>query len=281
MPRARYQPRKRWCDETHHQNCSGRKCHRNLGVRPITGGQSGVGWIARCNRSNSDACYQGMLKIYIYRSHLLSFRDKIQASGQRIEYFESTQLRCGLEGTLKIPLHSNIRWGTAFKMLEQSHKLRQVSNQLLSSFQLLTSGCDHSRSYYFLHLPTRCMVQSPHYAGTIASSNIYHGRLSNWRISTGPESLMFAISLGYDTSTNFKIYIYSFHLRIQTKFNSIFMRRKSPRSGGHFLLWKNCKPHGKNSAMTAEMCFIKAHFQQDLKSWTNIISDWMRSRVLY
>ena len=73
----------------------------------------------------------------IHRSHLLPFRDKIQASGQRIEYFESTQLRCGLEVPLKIPLHSNIRWGTAFKMLDQSHKLRQVSNQILSSFSYL------------------------------------------------------------------------------------------------------------------------------------------------
>ncbi|KAF8963734.1 hypothetical protein BDZ97DRAFT_1642765, partial [Flammula alnicola] len=33
---------------------------------------------------------------------------KIQASGQRIEYFQSTQIRCGLPEALKIPLHSNI-----------------------------------------------------------------------------------------------------------------------------------------------------------------------------
>jgi hypothetical protein len=51
---------------------------------------------------------------------------QIQASGQRIEYFHSTQIRCGLPEALKIPLHSNIRWGTAFKMLDQANKLRQV-----------------------------------------------------------------------------------------------------------------------------------------------------------
>jgi len=50
---------------------------------------------------------------------------KIQASGQRIEYFHSTQIRCGLPEAVKIPLHSNIRWGTAFKMLDQANKLRQ------------------------------------------------------------------------------------------------------------------------------------------------------------
>jgi len=65
---------------------------------------------------------------------LLTICDKIQASGQRIEYFESTQLHCGFEEALKIPLHSNIRWGTAFKMLDQSYTLRQASIYIFSSF---------------------------------------------------------------------------------------------------------------------------------------------------
>jgi hypothetical protein len=52
---------------------------------------------------------------------------KIQASGQRIEYFHSTQIRCGFSEGSKIPLHSNIRWGTAFNMLDRASKLRQVS----------------------------------------------------------------------------------------------------------------------------------------------------------
>ena len=58
---------------------------------------------------------------------LISYSLQIQASGQCIEYFHSTQIRCGFPQGLKIPLHSNIRWGTAFKMLEQANKLRQVS----------------------------------------------------------------------------------------------------------------------------------------------------------
>ncbi|KIK04409.1 hypothetical protein K443DRAFT_93276, partial [Laccaria amethystina LaAM-08-1] len=33
---------------------------------------------------------------------------KIQASGQQIEFFQSTQLSCGLPEAVKIPLHSNI-----------------------------------------------------------------------------------------------------------------------------------------------------------------------------
>ena len=51
---------------------------------------------------------------------------QIQALGQHIEYFHSTQLHCGLPEALKIPLHSNIHWGTAFKMLDQANKLCQV-----------------------------------------------------------------------------------------------------------------------------------------------------------
>src|ERR1700678_2716157 len=84
--------------------------------------------------------YAHKFQIYFY---LLPFCDNIQASGQRIEYFESTQLHCGLEEALKIPLHCNIRWGTAYKMLEQSHKLRQASIlTIFSLFRVLTSRCE-------------------------------------------------------------------------------------------------------------------------------------------
>ena len=54
---------------------------------------------------------------------------QIQASGQRIKYFHSMQIRCAVPEALKIPLHSNIRWGTAFKMLDQANKLRQVTDR--------------------------------------------------------------------------------------------------------------------------------------------------------
>lgn len=52
---------------------------------------------------------------------------KIQASGQRIEYFENVQKQCGITTPLKIPLHSNTRWGTAFGMLDRAYHLRAVS----------------------------------------------------------------------------------------------------------------------------------------------------------
>jgi len=38
---------------------------------------------------------------------------KIQVSSQHIKYFEKLQIQCKISNLLKIPLHSNIRWGSA------------------------------------------------------------------------------------------------------------------------------------------------------------------------
>ncbi len=57
---------------------------------------------------------------------------KIQASPQRVEYFEKLQHQLGIEPALKIPLHSNVRWGTAFTMLDRAYQLREVSHNLLT-----------------------------------------------------------------------------------------------------------------------------------------------------
>jgi len=60
--------------------------------------------------------------------YLLIFNSlpQIQSSGQRIEAFERLQMECGFTRTLKVPLHSNVRWGTAYQMLTVAHKVRQV-----------------------------------------------------------------------------------------------------------------------------------------------------------
>ena len=66
--------------------------------------------------------------------HTLSYNiyAQIQASGQHIECFNSTQICCGIPEALKIPLHSNICWGTAYKMLNQAYKLWMVQSLFLS-----------------------------------------------------------------------------------------------------------------------------------------------------
>jgi len=55
---------------------------------------------------------------------------QIQLSGQRIESFEKLQIECGITEPLKIPLHSNIQWGSAYSMLNRTHTLRQVRSKL-------------------------------------------------------------------------------------------------------------------------------------------------------
>ena len=51
---------------------------------------------------------------------------KIQASGQRITYFECLQKECGVNVALKIPLHSTVHWGTADGMLAWAYDLWTV-----------------------------------------------------------------------------------------------------------------------------------------------------------
>ena len=58
---------------------------------------------------------------------------KIQASGQRIAYFERLQIECGITVPLSIPLHSNVRWGTADGMLGRAYRLRQPINLFINS----------------------------------------------------------------------------------------------------------------------------------------------------
>ena len=64
---------------------------------------------------------------------------KIQASGQRIAYFECLQTECGIAVPLSIPLHSNVRWGTADGMLGCAYRLCQPINLFISSADELFS----------------------------------------------------------------------------------------------------------------------------------------------
>ncbi|KAF8696454.1 hypothetical protein AX14_001593 [Amanita brunnescens Koide BX004] len=51
---------------------------------------------------------------------------KIQASGTRIAKFNELQIQSGIQKALKIPLHSNIRWGSAFYMLDRALALQNA-----------------------------------------------------------------------------------------------------------------------------------------------------------
>jgi hypothetical protein len=50
----------------------------------------------------------------------------MQLSSQQIDIFNKFQIECNIPDTLKIPLHSNIQWGTAFCMLDRAYRLHEV-----------------------------------------------------------------------------------------------------------------------------------------------------------
>ena len=77
---------------------------------------------------------------------------KIQASGQCIEYFEKLQIQCKISNPLKIPIHSNIIWGSIHNMLGSSNHLCQVSNQHISMDTLLTNSSPFKPINLFLAL---------------------------------------------------------------------------------------------------------------------------------
>jgi hypothetical protein len=65
------------------------------------------------------------VKVCIQLTSLLLFK-QIQCSGQRIEYFQKLQIESGITTPLAIPLHSNVRWGSAFNMLDRGFRLQKV-----------------------------------------------------------------------------------------------------------------------------------------------------------
>ena len=99
---------------------------------------------------------------------------KIQLSGQRIAYFERLQKECGINIPLKIPLHSNVHWGTADGMLGCSYQLRQISTDTKPPHLMLTKL--FSQSIFSYALLTSCLDLSPPFAGLMNMSNISHGR---------------------------------------------------------------------------------------------------------
>ncbi|KAH9072194.1 hypothetical protein EDB83DRAFT_2516969 [Lactarius deliciosus] len=62
---------------------------------------------------------------------------KIQSSGQHIEFFHKLQVECGVTEPLKIPLHSNVQWGSALAWRgekEQSEE-RAMGNRNAKNWQ--------------------------------------------------------------------------------------------------------------------------------------------------
>lgn len=91
---------------------------------------------------------------------------KIQASGQRIEYFNKLQVQCSVKTPLKIPLHGNTRWGSAYGMLDRAYKLRRVSKTIICSYWRANIFLCDRQSTCSYHQLTNSMGQSQQFART-------------------------------------------------------------------------------------------------------------------
>jgi hypothetical protein len=110
-------------------------------------------------------CVQSLSRyLFVFCLHPLteSHLHKIQASGQRIEYFEKLQINCKINEPLRIPLHSNVRWGSAYNMLKRALQLRQVSPMVFITFYCADlnslSISSSNRLMLCMDLSQRCAV---------------------------------------------------------------------------------------------------------------------------
>ena len=186
---------------------------------------------------------------------------KIQASGQRVAYFERLQKECGIDIPLKIPLHSNVRWGTADGMLARSYDLRQV--QLF----FIIGNCSNSNNrplIYLLALLMSSLVQSPPFDALVIRSNTFHGLLSLSGHLTG--SVL---------TTHIPFYL------MQIVF-SIFSHMKANQPFGVLSQHsKNFRLHGRKSVPHRIIICIRMLLTMHFRSWVSIIPSLMRRMSIF
>lgn len=173
---------------------------------------------------------------------------QIQASGQRIEYFEKLQLQCKFTGPLRIPLHSNIRWGSAHRMLERSYKLRQPINLFLQSADTLYG-------------PITTIRRNGRIEKKIPWS-VFALTDQDWeRVADARDILKVNPCPFYRSETTDKC-----NDRIQTTSKSYSRPNSSPRCGVHFPRSRNCRPLGKISGNQIVLSCTSAPLMPD---WQN------------
>ena len=69
-----------------------------------------------------------IVKVLLSLDQLIDYTSpfQIQVSGQWREYFEKVQTECKITPMLKLILQINMRWGSAYDMLEHAHQLHLV-----------------------------------------------------------------------------------------------------------------------------------------------------------
>ena len=180
---------------------------------------------------------------------LLIIISQIQASGTRIAKFNELQIQSGIRKALKIPLHSNIRWGSAFYMLDRALALQNVCSDLSFNYMCITINF---AGHNFIYQLCRPFIQAHHF------------NLTGWMCWKGnPLDSIFPISWGLglcfrcEGYSSCKLYIYhpfcqlfTDHVtRTQIEFKRLSHLRRRRHYGNRFCSSKTSKLAGKRSVM--------------------------------
>ena len=176
--------------------------------------------------------------------------------GQRIEYFEKLQIQSKITDPLKIPLHSNIRWGSAYLMLDHSYKLRQVSWQCLVSMDIGTDMIMRIANQSFLK--SADALYGP--ITTIRRNGRIKKKISwvafmltdrDWECVKDACDLLKVSGL-IVARTLVLISVF----RTRTIFNNTFHLNDSPHSS-------NCRPHGRRSETLVTLICTRMPLRMD------------------
>lgn len=160
------------------------------------------------------------------------------------------QIQCKIDEPLKIPLHSNIRWGSAHGMLERSYHLRQVSHASHFQRYLLRST--------FLKSINLFLASADGLFGPITTVRM-NGRITkkipwsafqlsdeDWeRVKDVKDILVVCHLLSLR-----RMAVPTRHARILRKYSTIFLLNDFQHSGVPSLHLKTCNLHGRQNATT-------------------------------
>jgi hypothetical protein len=183
--------------------------------------------------------------------------------------------------TLKITLHSNTCWGSAFGMLDHAYKLRAVSLHV----RVMRATHNVTQGYWFIHLFCRSALWS-HYGTAIQRPRPQKDPLDRLHLfwywlgeSVGckddPCSKLASFTSYADT------WLRHLHIRIPIVFSIIFPPTNIQAYTVHFRHSRTSKAPGSLSLMICGSTFITPRSGMVSQKWWSIIVSLIRSRHIF
>ena len=206
---------------------------------------------------------------------------QIHASPQHLEYFEKLQIEMGKNPPLKVPLHSNVRWTSAYVMIKRAYELRKVCIFYQNgSLFLFTDGYVGNQSLCF-------------HCWRMLWSNDYS--VARWLHTQGDQVVIFA---SYRSQVNnswfyvpnlrstwyFFLYIrvvWQLIIRTHISFNNPSLPRSSQPLGMPFLRSRISCQNGKTNSMTTNSPPSMMHYTMALRRFKSIIASSTTNQPLF